>query len=328
MEADCCLLERRGRGDRQGPPPAVSSFFPSSAAAAKGSSTTCGERDALLLNSSSSSSSSRSKLGYVACAHEAPSVPSLLGPRLVAMVFSSLSLTILRLRGSSSVLTLPFQWLEQQQQQQQQDDSAAAADGDCSSSSKGDGGAAAAGQGLPQLNRPHDQLSLPLCWNGDCLAAAAAAAASRWSSSSKGCSSTCITREEKGLLAPPSPLRQLSPLNPDPPTAAATATPATAAAAAAGDSCMVVGGASVAELLDAEGRYLPVHCERIVVVSAPPRICAIYLWCLLLVVGLHALGWYFCKQQRHLEGTLCHLGLHFVASAANLLFFSSAAAAV
>lgn len=146
-------------------------------------------------------------------------------------------------------------------------------------------------------------------------------------------------------------------------------------------------GPGAALLLDEEGRYLPVHCERMLLVSAvclcinpisafyfgcvsmgyitllvflssiihwsrprlgwrramdlfvtravvlassfivmataPPFVCAVFLWCLLLILGLHALSWQFSRNQRHLEGTLCHIGLHLVGTAANILFFFS-----
>ncbi|OEH73797.1 hypothetical protein cyc_06286 [Cyclospora cayetanensis] len=61
----------------------------------------------------------------------------------------------------------------------------------------------------------------------------------------------------------------------------------------------------------------------ITVNSAPPLVCTVYLWAFLLVLALHALGWRFARHQRHLEGTLCHVCLHCVGTAVNLLLFSA-----
>lgn len=61
----------------------------------------------------------------------------------------------------------------------------------------------------------------------------------------------------------------------------------------------------------------------IVAATAPPFICALYVWGALLIWGLHALGWHFSCNNRHLEGTICHIGLHIVATASNLIFFAS-----
>lgn len=146
-------------------------------------------------------------------------------------------------------------------------------------------------------------------------------------------------------------------------------------------------GIGVSLVLDEEGRYLPAHCERLLLLSAvclcinpisafyfgcatmgymslllfltsivhwsrprlgwrravdiftarivvlsfcfaavataPPFACAIYLWGFLLVLGLHALGWHFSRTKRHLEGTVCHMGLHFLGTAVNVYLFST-----
>lgn len=140
-------------------------------------------------------------------------------------------------------------------------------------------------------------------------------------------------------------------------------------------------------VLDEEGRYLPVHCERVLLLSslglslnpilafyfgcmymgymslalfftsvlhwsrprlgwrraldlfvarvvvlsfalaalmiAPAYVCAVYMWGFALVLGLHALGWHFARKRQHLAGTLCHVGLHFVGTASNFVFFSA-----
>lgn len=78
-------------------------------------------------------------------------------------------------------------------------------------------------------------------------------------------------------------------------------------------------------------RALDIFTARIVVLTfcfvavatAPPFACAIYLWGFLLVLGLHALGWHFARTQRHLEGTICHMGLHFVGTTVNVFLFST-----
>ena len=78
-------------------------------------------------------------------------------------------------------------------------------------------------------------------------------------------------------------------------------------------------------------RALDIFVARIVILifcsvavsSAPPAVSAAYLLFLLVVLGLHALSWSFARDRRHLEGTLSHVALHCVGTAANMLLFAA-----
>lgn len=60
----------------------------------------------------------------------------------------------------------------------------------------------------------------------------------------------------------------------------------------------------------------------VAITTAPSYACALYLWGLLLVLGLHAMGWHFARTKRHLEGTVCHICLHLVGTTVNVFLFS------